>query len=91
MISIKDDEFTHNLKIKYEIFKEHSKNSEEEELLYIRGYCRALEQIAIVFGDFTEEQIADIKRPIIGNISMRQEKKVDLDQPTYLRQENQYD
>jgi len=85
MIKIKDEELIHNLTKEYEDFKQYSKNNNEEELIYTKGFCRALERIAIVFGDFTEEQIAELKRPIIGNISMDMKKIEDLDIPSHIR------
>lgn len=85
MIKIENDELIHNLKIKYEEFKRYSSNNDEKELQHTRGFCRALEQISMVFGEFTEEQIAEIKRPIIGNINMAIEPKEDLDIPPHIR------
>jgi phosphotransferase system IIB component len=85
MIEITKDEIVHNLTIKYKDFKKYSSNNDIEQLQYTKGFCRALEQIAIVFGNFTPEEIAEIKRPIIGNINMAVEIKEDLDIPPHIR------
>ena len=85
MIKIEDKELVHNLKTRYEDFKKYSSNNDEDELIFTKGFCRALEQIAMVFGDFTPEQIAEIKRPIIGNIDMEISVSEDLDIPPHIR------
>lgn len=85
MVKISREEVAYNLELKYEKYKDFLHNGSEKDLIYTKGYCRALEQISMIFGDFSEEEIIEIKKPIIGNISMVQEEEVDLDTPTYLR------
>lgn len=84
-VKVHEKELTHNLKTRYEDFKKFSNNNDEEALIFTKGLCRALEQIAVVFGDFTLEQIAEIKRPIIGSIDMNITAKEDLDIPPHIR------
>lgn len=85
MVSITNEELLHNLKIKYKEYQNHSRAYDEKELFYLKGFCHALEQIAVVFGDFTQEQIKMVKEPIIGNVDMYVERKEDLDISTYIR------
>jgi hypothetical protein len=85
MIEIKKEELIKTLKNAYAEFKEYSDQNKETELIFARGFCRALEQIALIHGKFTTVEIAELKRPIIGNVSMLLESEVDLDTPAYLR------
>jgi hypothetical protein len=87
MVDLTREDIIQNLQIRYEKYKIFLNTNNEKDLLYTQGYCRALEQIALVFAGFTEEEIISIKKPIIGNINMFKNEEVDLDQPTYLRQQ----
>jgi len=85
MINIEEEELKGSLKKSYETYKAFMKNNDQEKLVFTKGFCNALEKIAIAYGSFTNEQIKDIKYPIIGNVTMTVEPKNDLDTPTYIR------
>ena len=85
MINIEEEELKGSLQKSYETYKAFLKNNDKEKLAFAKGFCSALEKIAIAYGSFTNEQIQDIKFPIIGNVTMSVETKSDLDTPTYIR------
>lgn len=85
MVSIEEEELKGSLQKSYETYKAFLKNNDKEKLAFAKGFCSALEKIAIAYGGFTNEQIQDIKFPIIGNVTMSVETKNNLDTPTYIR------
>lgn len=87
MISIKEEVLEETLSVVYHDIKKAIECDDKEEFIHAKGFCCALENIAIQYGNYTQEDIAKIKNPIIGNISMRPNKKTDLDTPTYLRKQ----
>lgn len=87
MICIKKEVFEETLVNAYIDIKEAIENDDTNDIIHAKGFCCALENIAIHYGEYAVEDIKKIKAPIIGNISMSPNKKPDLDVPTYLRQE----
>ena len=90
MIEIPKEELLESLRFGYIEYKECvSKGNDEEDLSHIKGYCTTLEQILSGYGDVTKEQILNIKKPIIGNVSLRRKTKKgidsNLDEPTVFR------
>ena len=84
-ITMEKEDLIESLKFGYEEYKTVSKQEDEVELAHIKGFCSALEQIGIFFGSMSNEEIAEIKYPIIGKVSMKLSKKVNLDEPSYIR------
>ncbi len=72
-------------------YKEYKKSleddSDEIDLAHIKGYCTTIEQILAAYGEITSAEMMEIKKPIIGNISLRRKKKVDYGIPTYVRRQ----
>ena len=62
-------------------------NSEEVDLGHIKGFCTTIEQILSAYGDITAAEMMEIKRPILGNISLRRKVKVNYNEPTYIRRQ----
>lgn len=96
MINIPIDDLLDSLKSGYIEYKESIENgSDEVDLAHIKGFCTTIEQILNVYGNVSSEGIMEIKRPIIGNISLRKKKKknilnlsdTDLEEPTILRRQ----
>ncbi len=85
MITIEDKEMEGSLKKSYEFYKVFMENNEKEKLIFAKGFCSALEKIAIAYGSFTYDQIVDIKNNIVGDIVMTFTDDNDLDTPTYVR------
>ena len=85
MIAIEDKEMEGSLKKSYEFYKFFMENNEKDKLIFTRGFCNALEKIAKTYGSFTDDKVADIKNPIIGDIDMMFTNNNDLDMPTYIR------
>lgn len=87
MINIKEEVLEETLKMVYSDIKKAIEQDDKEELIHAKGFCCALENIALQYGSYSSEDIANIKTPIIGNISMSPNKATDLDIPTYLRRQ----
>ncbi len=85
MITIEDKEMKGSLKKSYEFYKFFMENNEKDKLIFTRGFCNALEKIAKTYGSFTDDQIADIKNSIIGDVAMILTDNNNLDVPTYIR------
>ena len=90
MIQIPKEELLESLKLGYLEYKECISNGTDEvDLAHVKGYCVTLEQILSAYGDITKEEMLNIKRPIIGNVSLRRTNKKDLDsnldEPTIFR------
>ena len=90
------EDLLEGLKSGYQEYKESVENgSDEVDLAHVKGFCTTIEQILSLYGKVSVETMMEIKRPIIGNISLRRKKKkifnyqdTDLDEPTILRQKN---
>jgi len=62
------------------------KGNDLEDLAHIKGFCTTIEQILAAYGDVTKTEMLDIKKPILGDISLRRKPpKVDYDVPTIFR------
>ena len=81
----------------YREYKSTALTSQDKlEIGHLRGYCRTIEQILNIYGSLTEEDIVNIKKPILGNTSMKFSEKqkkfsdesrhIDYDIPTCFRQ-----
>jgi hypothetical protein len=96
MMQIPIEDLLESLKSGYQEYKESVENgSDETDLAHIKGFCTTIEQMLSLYGKVSVETIMEIKRPIIGNISLRRKKKnsfnfqnANLDEPTILRQKN---
>jgi len=94
MIQIPIDELLDSLKLGYTEYKKCvASGSDEVDLAHIKGYCTTIEQILSAYGNVSKEKMLDIKRPIIGEVSLRRGKKknmgVNYDIPTIFR--NQFE
>ena len=94
MIQIPKEELLESLKMGYSEYKDCIGNgSDEIDLAHVKGFCRTIEQILSAYGNVTLEEILEIKRPIIGEISLRRRKKrieesndeIDYEIPTIFR------
>lgn len=45
-------------------------NHDNEDLAHIKGFCTTIEQILAAYGEVSKEKMLEIKRPIIGDISL---------------------
>lgn len=97
MINIPVEDLLDSLKtgyMEYKEYKESVKNgSDEVALAHIKGFCTTIEQILNLYGNVSSEEIMAIKRPIIGDVSLRIKKNIlnysdtDLEEPTILRRQ----
>ena len=86
IMQIPVDEFLESLKEGYTEYKEAlANNADEVDLGHIKGFCTTIEQILNAYGGITSAEMMKIKKPILGNISLRRKKKVDYDTPTFIR------
>ena len=90
MIQIPKEELLESLKLGYLEYKECISNGADEvDIGHVKGYCVTLEQLLSAYGDVTKEEMLNIKKPIIGNVSLRRKNKKDLDsnldEPTVFR------
>ena len=67
-------------------------NADADDLGHIKGFCVTIEKILSAYGGVTSATMMEIKRPIIGDISLRRKKRleksneeVDYEIPTFLR------
>jgi ABC-type multidrug transport system ATPase subunit len=79
------DDLVESLKLAYGKFKVASENGDNEAIEYMRGFSYALERVGLVYKKLTATEIEEIKRSIIGNVSMSREEIINLDEPTYIR------
>ncbi|EDZ62977.1 hypothetical protein CBGD1_595 [Sulfurimonas gotlandica GD1] len=60
-------------------------------MAHVKGYCVTIEQILSAYSGVSKEKIIEIKRPIIGDVSLRRGKKqdsnTDYDVPTIFRKQ----
>ena len=86
VMNIPVNDFLESLREGYTEYKKAlADNADEVDLGHIKGFCTTIEQILSAYGGITSAEMMEIKRPIIGNISLRREKKVNYDEPTYIR------
>ena len=79
MIEIPKEELLESLKLGYIEYKESvASGSDAVDLSHIKGYCVTIEQILGAYGGVSKEKMLDIKRPIIGDVSLRRNKKKDI-------------
>ena len=86
-IPVKD--FLDSLKSGYEEYRDClEKNHDEDDLAHIKGFCTTIEQILASYGQVTKAEMLEIKRPILGDISLRRKKqKINYDIPTFVRKQ----
>ena len=92
MIQIPKDELLESLKLGYQEYKESVADGVDAvDLAHVKGYCVTIELILNAHGDVTAEEMMKIKRPIIGEVSLRRAKKqnteIDYDVPTIFRKQ----
>ena len=93
MIQIPKEELLESLKLGYEEVRDCiSTGNDEVDIAHVKGYCVTLEQILAAYGEVTKEGMLQIKRPILGNMSLRRKvKAIDsdmdmiIDTPTIFR------
>ena len=93
MIEIPKEELLESLRLGYLEYKQSAMNAnDEEDLAHVKGYCVTIEQILSGYGGVSKEEMLAIKRPIIGNVSLRRKKKGstngNLDEPTVFRRKS---
>ena len=88
IMQIPVDDFLESLKEGYIEYKEAlADNADEDDLGHIKGFCTTIEQILNAYGGITSAEIMEIKKPILGNISLKRKKRVDYDIPTFIRRQ----
>ena len=90
MMQIPKEELLESLRLGYLEYKECVSNGTDEvDLAHVKGYCVTLEQILSAYGNVSKEEMLNIKKPIIGNVSLRRKTKKgldsNLDEPTVFR------
>jgi hypothetical protein len=90
MIKIPKDELLESLKYGYMEYRDCLANgSDEVDLAHIKGYCTTIEQILNAYGGISSDEMMKIKKPLIGEVSLRRGKKQDrsinYDIPTIFR------
>ena len=92
MIKIPKEELLESLKSGYIEYKNCvAKGNEATDLAHVKGFCVTIEQILSAYGWVTKEEILAIKRPIIGDISLRRKTpsadRINYDTPTIFRKQ----
>ena len=92
MIEIPKEELLESLRLGYIEYRDCiSTGADAVDLAHIKGYCVTIEQILSAYGEVGKEQIIEIKKPIIGDVSLRRGKKknssIDYDVPTIFRKQ----
>ena len=87
IMQIPVDDFLDSLKSGYEEYRDCLANGhDEEDLSHVKGFCVTIEQILASYAKITSTEMLAIKKPIIGNVSLRRKKpKVNYDIPTIIR------
>ena len=87
IMQIPISDFLGSLKGGYEEYRDClEKNHDKEDLAHIKGFCTTIEQILLSYGEVSKVEILDMKKSIIGNISLkRKAPSVDYDIPTFIR------
>jgi len=71
-----------------------SKGADEADIAHVKGFCTTIEQILAAYGSVSKEEMLQIKRPILGEISLRRRKSFNVDSedeqdmPTIFRKNN---
>jgi hypothetical protein len=89
IIEIPVNELLDSLKLGYEEYKKCLEDEHDlEDLSHVKGFCTTLEQMLAIYGDVTKVEMMNIKKPILGNISLkRKAPKVNYDIPTFIRKQ----
>lgn len=92
MINIPAEELLETLKEGYlEYKKSVTSGSDDIDLAHIKGFCTTLEQILTIYGGISPAQIKEIKKPILGDISLKRPNKkngdINYDIPTIFRKQ----
>ena len=92
MIQIPKDELLESLKYGYIEYRDCIANgSDEVDLAHVKGHCTTIEQLLNAYGGVSSEEMMKIKRPIVGEVSLRRGKKqkssIDYDVPTIFRKQ----
>ena len=96
MIQIPKEELLESLRYGYTEYKNSIANADSDvDIAHVKGFCTTIEQILSAYGDVSLEEMMKIKRPIIGEISLRRKKKseesdgeVDYEIPTIFRKKS---
>ena len=82
-------ELLDSLKLGYEEYKKCLENEHDlEDLAHVKGFCTTIEQMLSIYGDVTKVEMIAIKKPILGDISLkRKAPKVNYDIPTFVRKQ----
>ena len=91
MMQIPVDELLESLKVGYEEYKRVMEDHPEdkEDVGQVKAFCTTIEQMLAAYGDVSVDEMMEIKRPIIGEVSLRRKKRtqdIDLETPTIFRQ-----
>ena len=92
MIQIPKEELLESLRDGYTEFKNCTiQGNSEVDLAHVKGFCKTIEQILAAYGGVTVEEMMEIKKPIIGEVSLRRkqnkDKDVDYSVPTIFRKQ----
>ena len=92
MMNIPKEDILESLKLGYEEYRDClASGNTIEDLAHVAGYCTTLEQLLAGYGNVTSEEMITIRKPIIGEISLRRKQQVDVnadyDVPTIFRRE----
>lgn len=74
-----------SLKEGYMELKKYLDIDDELEVAHIKGYCGALEQMIVICHIAKQEEVKELRRSIVGTVTMALKRKVNLDEPSYLR------
>lgn len=90
MINISKEELLESLKSAYIEYKNCvEKGHNAVDLAHVKGFCVTIEQILSAYRGVTKEEMLVIKRPILGDISLRRKvptiDKTNLETPTIFR------
>ena len=90
MMQIPVEDLLESLRLGYTEYRDcQASGSDEVDLAHIKGYCVTIEQILSAYGKVSKEEMLKIKRPIIGNISLRRKTQINqdsnYDEPTIFR------
>jgi len=87
IMQIPVDDLLDSLKSGYEEYRDCLANGhDDEDLGHIKGFCVTIEQILASYGGIKSTEMLEIKRPIIGDTSLRRKKpKVNYNIPTIFR------
>jgi len=92
MIKIPKEELLESLKSGYIEYKSCvERGNDATDLAHVKSFCVTIEQILSAYGGVTKEEMLMIKRPIIGDISLRRKTfavdRINYDAPTIFRKQ----